>query len=397
MDPAAASGASFRVRALAWVFLRAFALVVLSAIASVLVLRYVLPSRFEGAGGGLSGFMAWLGDQHPLLVGLAVFSAISEVTRYWSRRLSRRATGTAGVDAGLTRGSARRLLIGLAVASILAFVARSSLVATFRVVGPSMLPTLEVGDRLLVDRMAYGLPVPLSKTRLRPKVPQRGDLVVFPASGLTGSTGSQTVVKRVLGLPGDLVTLEQGSMVINGWRVPACDAGPYVDLLGRLTVRGRLVVEYLGDKTYLTVRRVVEPPFAGYTVKPNEVFVVGDDRGISSDSRLWNERRGAGVPLDMLEGRVTRVLLGARPDGRFDLSRLFAPPLDSQGPAPRLRHARDRQAHRQLSQEPTFGDLAAATFRSQREGVQLKFGTLKGSRPPRDEVGRAKARPPSRG
>ena len=74
-----------------------------------------------------------------------------------------------------------------------------------------MLPTLEVGDRLLVDRMAYGLPVPLSKTRLRPKVPQRGDLVVFPASGLTGSTGSQTVVKRVLGLPGDLVTLERGA------------------------------------------------------------------------------------------------------------------------------------------------------------------------------------------
>jgi len=56
--------------------------------------------------------------------------------------------------------------------------------------------------------------------------------------------------------------------------------------------------------------------------------VVGDDRGISSDSRLWNDGRGAGVPVGILNGRVSRVLLGARADGRLDFSRLLAPPLD---------------------------------------------------------------------
>ena len=76
------------------------------------------------------------------------------------------------------------------------------------------------------------------------------------------------------------------------------------------------------------MRKPIERPFGGYTVKPGEVFVVGDDRGLSSDSRAWNEGRGAGVPVDILEGRVSRVLFGARPDGRLDFSRLLAAPLD---------------------------------------------------------------------
>ena len=54
---------------------------------------------------------------------------------------------------------------------------------------------------------------------------------------------------------------------------------------------------------------------------------MGDDRGLSSDSRLWADTTGSGVPISALEGRVTRVLVGASPDGRLDLSRLLAPPL----------------------------------------------------------------------
>jgi signal peptidase I len=207
-------------------------------------------------------------------------------------------------------------------------VLRSSVVATFRIVGPSMLPTLEIGDRVLANRLAYGLSIPFRKSLAFRKVPRRGDLVVFRAEGLAGAEGPQSLVKRVIGVPGDRVSFEQGSLVINDWRVPTCDAGPYIDLAGKLTIRGRLTVEYLGDRTYLTVRKPLEKPFPGYIVKPGEVFVVGDDRGMSSDSRVWNEGRGAGVAIDLLEGRVSRVLFGARPDGRLDFSRLLAPPLD---------------------------------------------------------------------
>jgi signal peptidase I len=298
------------------------------AVASLLTLRYLVPSPLEGAPGGVRGFWAWLGFHQPLFVGLALFVALSEAGRYWMRRFRNDSFDPVGVAGAAKFGSARRLLAGLAIVAVLAFALRASVVATFRVVGPSMLPTLEIGDRVLVNRLAYGLSAPFSNARVDKKMPRRGDLVVFRARGLTGADGPQSVVKRVIGLPGDQVAFEQGSLLINGWRVPTCDAGPYVNMTGRLTVQGRLTVEYLGDQTYLTVRKAIEVPFSGYTVAPGEVFVVGDDRGVSSDSRLWNEGRGAGVPLDILQGRVSRILFGARPDGRLDFSRLLTPPLD---------------------------------------------------------------------
>ena len=314
---------------------RAALLVGVPAAASILLLLYGFPSRLDGAGGGVTEALASLGDRHPLFICLAMFVVLAEVCRYWARQLFPGSFVTSADHVASSGRSVRRLLVALGVAALLAFVVRSSVVAVFRVVGPSMLPTLEVGDRVLVNRLAYGTIVPLSKARLRTKVPQRGDLVVFPASGLVGSDGTQEVVKRVVGLPGDTVAYRNAQLVINDWPVPACDAGPYVGMVGRVTIHGRVVIEYLGDKAYLTVRNLLDAPFDGYTVKPGQVFVVGDDRGVSSDSRLWNEGRGAGVPIDLLEGKITRVLLGARPDGRLDFSRLLAPPLDLKVRLPR--------------------------------------------------------------
>jgi hypothetical protein len=122
------------------------------------------------------------------------------------------------------------------------------------------------------------------------------------------------------------VAFHDGQMVINDWRVPTCDAGPYTSVLGRFTVRGRMGVETLDGRSYLTVWTPGEPPFEGFTVPPGQLFVVGDDRGMSNDSRVWNSRRGGGVPADAVEGRVSRILVGShREDGRLDFSRLMAP------------------------------------------------------------------------
>jgi len=298
------------------------------AVASLLVLRFLVPSRLEGAGGGLTGLAAWLGDQQPLLLGVVLFVALAEAARYWTSRWWPEAFATTEPGAIGGAASRRRLIVGLAVVAAAAFFVRGSLAASFRIVGPSMLPTFDIGDRVVVNKLAYGFTLPLSRWRVGARLPKRGELVVFQANGLTGAGGPSSVVKRVVGVPGDEIAYVSDSLQINGWRVPTCDAGPYVHLAGRLTVRGRLTVEYLADQTYLTVRKPMEPDAPPYRVRSGEVYVVGDDRGQSSDSRTWNEGNGAGVPTNILQGRVSRVLFGARPDGRLDFSRLWAPPFD---------------------------------------------------------------------
>ena len=167
-------------------------------------------------------------------------------SRYWGRRWR---GGSAGPHAAARPLDVRRLAIGLAVVGVLVFVTRTSLVATYRVVGPSMLPTLEIGDRLLVNRLAYGVKLPFAKTYLGRKVPKRGDLVVFrqrsgsrarrvPDSGQAGHR-----VARRSRSPSETAAFKSTTGV-----VPNCDAGPYTQMDGRVTVRGRLAVEYLDDR-----------------------------------------------------------------------------------------------------------------------------------------------------
>ena len=301
--------------------------VVLPAVAALLIFFYLWPSRLAGARGGFVGALGWVGERHPLFVGVGVFVVLAEVGRYWWRHLTATLRGARAVGEPRAVGMGR-LAAGLALVAVAAFVVRASIVATYRVVGPSMLPTLDMNDRVLVNRLAYGVKPPFGQRASSVRTPRRGDLVVFSARGLMGNDGPESIVKRVVGIPGDRVSFDRGNVVVNDVPIPACDAGPYVNVLGDITVRGRLVVEFLGDTTYLTVRKVRETEFPTYTVKPGEVFVLGDDRGMSTDSRVWSEGHGTGVPIDALDGKVTRVLVGARPDGRLDFSRLLSPPLN---------------------------------------------------------------------
>jgi signal peptidase I len=138
----------------------------------------------------------------------------------------------------------------------------------------------------------------------------------------------RTLVKRVIGLPGDVIAFRDGSPVVNGWVVPSCDAGPYLSVSGSALVRGRLAVEVLGDRTYLTVRPPPgEAPTPPFEVPPGEVYVIGDDRGVSQDSRAWrasSHGQSTGVPIASIEGRVSRLAVGASGDGHLDLAHPFA-------------------------------------------------------------------------
>jgi signal peptidase I len=144
----------------------------------------------------------------------------------------------------------------------------------------------------------------------------------------------QDFIKRVIALPGDTLEAHYGHPVINGWVVPSCRAGmyPYREHDGHSSPYGELFVEFLGDAAYLTVyEQGAAPSREGpFHVGPGEVYVMGDNRNNSHDSRRWRGGQGAGVPYANIQGRAMMVWL---PFSRFWVSVMGKPTLPKGVPA----------------------------------------------------------------
>ena len=235
------------------------------------------------------------------------------------------------------------LIEPLVTAALVVF-ATTAIAQPFYIPSGSMEPTLQIGDALLGSKFAYGysrwsMPYglgPASHTRLMGKLPKRGEIVIFRLPRDT----STTLIKRVIGLPGDRVQMVRGRLTINGVQVPleAAGSGQVEEADGSWHAIGKFTETLPGGVKHTVFKKRWDGPLDDtqvYIVPAHHIFAMGDNRDNSSDSRVAPADGGVGfIPVENLVARAD-VMLGsydyrnARGPvswlGQFRLSRFLRP------------------------------------------------------------------------
>lgn len=206
----------------------------------------------------------------------------------------------------------------LAIALLIVFAIRSAIVEPFKIPSGSMIPTLYVGDFIFVNKFAYGLKLPFSDlfgsttTLIKRDPPKHGDIIVF----LYPKEPDTHYIKRVIGLPGDTVEVRNKVVFINGQPLPQTEASSeekaaqlkdigdprYGDShmkLFREKIEGghehKILVDQNNDYTM---------NFDPAKIPEGYLFVMGDNRDFSNDSRFWGL-----VPYENISGRAEVIWL----------------------------------------------------------------------------------------
>jgi signal peptidase I len=202
---------------------------------------------------------------------------------------------------------------------LVVFLLRSFLIEPFKIPSGSMLPSLLVGDFILVNKYTFGVRIPvLNKKIIDVNQPKRGEVMVFRYP----EDPSKDFIKRIVGLPGDTVAYQNKRLTLNGVAVPVESAGSVTEIDERMSFqRFDTYREKLGDSTHVIIVSPDRPVLAGGVRQfPNKknceyndegvtckipeghYFMMGDNRDNSDDSRYWGF-----VPEENIVGKAFLV------------------------------------------------------------------------------------------
>lgn len=184
---------------------------------------------------------------------------------------------------------------------LIVLVLRSFLFEPFRIPSGSMIPTLLVGDFILVSKFSYGVRLPvINKKILDTGEPERGDVAVFRYP----LDPSLDYIKRVVGLPGDTVEYRDKTFIINGEEVPVSGNDAY-EMPGTDAIQNGVSLreEVLGDATHDILVNTDRPSLNGeFKVPEGHYLMIGDNRDNSNDGRYWGF-----VPEENLVGKAKYI------------------------------------------------------------------------------------------
>ena len=171
---------------------------------------------------------------------------------------------------------------------------RSFFIEPYKIPSGSMIPTLMIGDFILVDKNIYGYKLPLTNyTLIKNETPKRGDVIVFKYP----ENKNINYIKRVIGIPGDLIIYKDKTLFVNGNRYNQIKISHNFDPVE--IANGTVSYEQNEFKDYLILNQNQSTFNFKYKVPPKSYFVLGDNRDNSNDSRFWGP-----VPEENLVGKA---------------------------------------------------------------------------------------------
>lgn len=209
----------------------------------------------------------------------------------------------------------------LGLALLVVFMIRSSIIEAFKIPSGSMIPTLLVGDHIFVNKFAYGFKIPFSDLLTNNPIylikrdpPKHGDIIVF----MFPKDESIYYIKRVVGVPGDVVEIRNKVLYLNQKAVPRDLApGPQTEKIFKSLSDSRdskysqnsldVYVEHLDQTDHLMMldkTNFMVESHGPITVPPESLFVMGDNRDFSNDSRFWGF-----VPYRNVKGKAMVIWL----------------------------------------------------------------------------------------